>query len=283
MAVITPPSTAAWASGTFSSASEALLVQLTNQARANAGRRALTLDSTLRTVARSRSKDMIERNYFSHSIPPDGHKVFDELKARGYCMVSAGENIGWNTYPDETATQAIQDMFMNSSGHRANILGSSWKVIGIGAYQGSTSKKMWTVLFANPCSGSTSTAAPKSTPKATPKPTAKPTPKPPAGPATPRPATPAPPAPVLAPESTPAPAVPPALDPGPDVEAVREAYAPAWLWAPPAVPARDEAAARQGGSGEAALDRGLRVADPPVAQGLFEAILGDVASMFLGS
>ena len=41
---------------------------------------------------------------------------------------------------------------MNSSGHRNNILGSTWRVIGVGAYEGSTGKKMWTVLFAQPCS-----------------------------------------------------------------------------------------------------------------------------------
>ncbi len=65
---------------------------------------------------------------------------------------------------------------MDSSGHRANILGKAWDVIGIGAYKGPTGKKMWTVLFADKC-GTTSTA-----PKPTPKPTAKPKPKP-----TPRP------------------------------------------------------------------------------------------------
>ena len=74
---------------------------------------------------------------------------------------------------------------MDSSGHRANILGKTWDVIGIGAYKGPTGKKMWTVLFADKC-GST---APKPTPKPTPgrsRPTPRPTPKP-APKATPRP------------------------------------------------------------------------------------------------
>ena len=60
---------------------------------------------------------------------------------------------------------------MGSPGHRANILGKTWDVIGIGAYKGPTGKKMWTVLFADKC-GST---APKPTPKPTPKPRPKPT------------------------------------------------------------------------------------------------------------
>jgi uncharacterized protein YkwD len=285
LVVITPAPIAAWTAGTFSSASESLLVQLTNQARANAGLAALSVDSTLRTVARSRSKDMIDRNYFSHSIPPDGHKVFDELRAMGYCYVTAGENIGWNTYPDDTATYAIQDMFMGSSSHRANILGSAWRVIGVGAYQGSTDKKMWTVLFAQPCSGGGATPKP-----ATPKPTVKPaTPRPATPrPATPRPATAEPAAPVITPEPTAEPTPPPTPEPtlSPDLEAEREAYLPAWLWGPLPTAATDtgtSSPASPAPPAEPAVDRGLRVADPPVSQGIFEAILGGVTSLFFSS
>ena len=108
---------------------------------------------------------MITRDYFSHTIPGYG-KVWDKLHAIGYCYVVAGENIGWNTYPDDSATAAIQDMFMGSPGHRANILGKTWDVVGVGAYKGPTGKKMWTVLFADKC-GST---APKATPGRPPSP-----------------------------------------------------------------------------------------------------------------
>ena len=113
---------------------------------------------------------MIDRNYFSHSIPGYG-KVWDKLNAIGYCYNVAGENIGWNNYPDDIATAAIQQAFMDSAGHRANIMGKAWDVIGIGAYKGPTGKKMWTVLFADKC-GST---APKPTPKPTTRPKADPT------------------------------------------------------------------------------------------------------------
>ena len=60
---------------------------------------------------------MIDRNYFSHSIPGYG-KVWDKLNAIGYCYNVAGENIGWNNYPDDIATAAIQQAFMDSPGHR---------------------------------------------------------------------------------------------------------------------------------------------------------------------
>ena len=133
-----------------SSASEKQLIALTNQSRAAAGLKALKVDSTLTSVARWRSKDMIVRDYFSHDIPGYG-KVFKKLDSRGYCYKLAGENIGWNDYPDDEATAQIHQMFMDSSGHRANILGKSWDVIGVGSYKGSDGRKMWTVLFADKC------------------------------------------------------------------------------------------------------------------------------------
>ena len=86
------------------------------------------------------------RDYFSHDIP-GGTNVFDIIQARGYCFKLAGENIGWITADDATAAQGVQSMFMNSSGHRANIMGKTWDRIGIGAYQGDTEKRMFTVLF----------------------------------------------------------------------------------------------------------------------------------------
>jgi uncharacterized protein YkwD len=195
--VAAPSPAAAWDGGTFSYSSAADLVALTNRSRASAGLKALKVDSRLASVARWRSKDMIQRDYFSHTIPGYG-KVWDKLRAIGYCYKVGGENIGWNNYPDDIATAAIHKMFMGSSGHRANILGKAWDVIGIGAYKGSTGKKMWTVIFADKC-GTTSTA-PKPTakptvrPKATarpttrPKATPRPTPKPVKATPTPRPA-----------------------------------------------------------------------------------------------
>ena len=173
-------------------------MRLTNQARASAGLRSLKVDSTLTSVARWRSKDMIQRGYFSHSIPGSG-SVFDVLQDKGYCFKVAGENIGWNSYPDDVATRAIHLQFMDSSGHRANILGKAWDVIGVGAYKGPSGKKMWTVLFADRCGGSSS---------ATPKPAPKPTPRPD--------------------REAPAPGHPaadPAADPTPDPEADAQAHA----------------------------------------------------------
>ena len=116
----------AWSSGSFSSSSEKTLVSLTNKSRASAGLRALKVDSTLTSIARWRSKDMITRNYFSHNIPPSGYNVFAVLDKKGYCYAIAGENIGWNNYPDEYATAAVHTAFMKSSETRTERL-AFWK------------------------------------------------------------------------------------------------------------------------------------------------------------
>ena len=86
-----------WNAGTVQRAAEAELISLTNQARASAGLRTLKLDSKLPTIARWRSKDMIDRDYFRHD--PGRGSVFWYMQYKGYCFKLAGENIGWNTVP----------------------------------------------------------------------------------------------------------------------------------------------------------------------------------------
>ena len=269
-----PSETFAWDKNSFSSSSAADLVALTNRSRASAGLRALKVDSKLAGVARWRSKDMIERDYFSHSIPGYG-KVWDKLRAIGYCYKVGGENIGWNNYPDDIATAAIHKMFMGSAGHRANILGKAWDVIGIGAYKGPTGKKMWTVLFADKC-GTTSTA-PKPTPKPTAKPKPKATPRPTARPkATPRPtpkpakATPEPtptPTPAPTPRAT-VPIVADDLNPGdaPETEPSDE---------PQVDPTDDPSDGFDGAVG-------MRVVDRTSTDGLLSTIVGGVTGFFFG-
>src|SRR5450756_1892753 len=74
-----------WSANSFSPTSEQQLLTLTNQARASAGLRTLRWDSVLAGIARSRSKDMATRDYFSHSIPGGG-SVFDVMSQKGYCF-----------------------------------------------------------------------------------------------------------------------------------------------------------------------------------------------------
>jgi uncharacterized protein YkwD len=259
----------AWSSGTFSSASEKLLVSLTNRSRASAGLKALKVDATLTSIARWRSKDMIVRNYFSHNIPPSGYNVFHVLDQKHYCYVVAGENIGWNNYPDDIATAAVHQAFMKSPGHRSNILNKRWDVIGVGAYKGPNGKKMWTVIFADKCGtskpssgGSSGGSTPKATPKPKPAPRVAATPRP-----TPRPT----------PKPTPVKTMPPIpTDPiglgfGPGDRDYPNGGSPAPDGAPPG----QAAAAGEG-------DTGLRVVDDPSPAGLIETIVGGVTGFYLG-
>jgi uncharacterized protein YkwD len=276
-----PSSTLAWAEGNYSSASEKDLVTLTNRSRAAAGLRSLKVDSALTAVARWRSKDMINRDYFSHDIPGYG-SVFKKLDSKGYCYKLAGENIGWNTYPDETATAAIHKMFMDSAGHRRNILNKTWDVMGVGAYQGPDGKKMWTVLFADKCGG-TAAATPRPTPKPTPRPTAKATPRP-----TPKPTPEPTPEPTPAPTPTPTPSPTPIREERtePDDSGNGKGLGPG---------GQDNGNGNgddkgDGGSsgngtppGQAAGDNGLRVMASTRSTGLLETIVGGVTGLFFGA
>jgi uncharacterized protein YkwD len=150
---------ATWDVGRADVASEDLLANLTNESRANGGLQTLAVDLELVEPARWRSRDMAERGYFSHAIPPGGTKVFDELSARGYCYEVAGENIGWLSGPDAGAEQRIQEMFLNSETHRDVLMGEAWDVIGVGSWKRADGRHYWTVLFADRCEVKSSQAA----------------------------------------------------------------------------------------------------------------------------
>ncbi len=259
--LLSAPRTAfAWTAGTYSAADEQELYTLTNQARAAAGIRALGYDTFLVGIARWRSQDMIVRNYFSHNIPPSGETVFNVLQQKGYCFVSAGENIGWNNYPDDLATQAIQQSFMASPDHRANILGAAWTVMGVGTYKGSDGRKMYTVLFAQKCG---TAPRPAATPRPTPRPTPKPTPKRVVAVA-PKPVVAVTPKPTPKPTPTATPTPEPTPQPTPDVTATAVATPSG------EVPAKG-----------IALGQSLRVRDPAPAQSLLEQLVGGILNAIL--
>src|SRR5918993_699321 len=121
VALSAPASGAAWDTGSFEPASELELVALTNRTRAAAGLPPLDVDGRLVSLARWRSRDMVDRSFFSHDLPGGG-TVFDELSRTEYCFRLAGENIGWNTWHDPDATRGIHDMFLESPGHRQNVV-----------------------------------------------------------------------------------------------------------------------------------------------------------------
>ena len=161
--------THAWAAGTFSDGDEQLLFALTNQDRASAGLSTLVDDGYLHSEARWRAKDMGDRNYFSHEIPPDGRMVFDYMQSDGYCFRVAGENIGLTTFGDSDATTTLEQAFLGSPEHRDNIMGG-WTNMSVGAYEAPDGRKLYSVLFSIPCGAVAPTPTPVPTPVATPVP-----------------------------------------------------------------------------------------------------------------
>lgn len=124
----------------------ARVLELSNQARSDAGLRPLAGDAALDKLARSRSEDMAVRNYFSHDTP-DGTNLFDMLRQLGIPYRSAGENIAMNTAGSlQTATVAF-DGWMNSSGHKANILRTTFGKLGVGVYRSNSGKTYLTQVF----------------------------------------------------------------------------------------------------------------------------------------
>ena len=109
------------------SAFEQQVVDLTNQERAKNGLAPLKVDLELSKVAREKSRDMSVNKYFDHNSPTYG-SPFDMMKKFGITYRSAGENIAYGQRTPEEVVKA----WMNSSGHRANILNSSFTHIGVG-------------------------------------------------------------------------------------------------------------------------------------------------------
>jgi uncharacterized protein YkwD len=142
------PVTARAATSFDNAAAEQQLFDLINQDRAQNGLGALVANPTLFNIARGaphqvcangqtyngRAQDMIERQYFSHQIPPCGSYVWPVITSYGVQWTQVGENIAWNNYsPPSTSVIDANTAFMNSAGHRANILGA-YNQVGVGAF-----------------------------------------------------------------------------------------------------------------------------------------------------
>jgi uncharacterized YkwD family protein/spore coat assembly protein SafA len=115
------------------------VIRLVNEIRTENGLRPLTYDWELSRVARYKSQDMKDNKYFSHTSPVYG-SPFQMMKSFGISYRSAGENIakGYAT------PEAVIEGWMNSSGHRANILNSSFTHIGVGYV---AEGRYWTQMF----------------------------------------------------------------------------------------------------------------------------------------
>lgn len=154
--------------------STSALLSGTNSERAAQGLGALALSGLLNQAAQNKANDMVTRDYWSHNTP-DGQTPWTFIIATGYSYQTAGENLAYGfTSASDTITG-----WMNSPGHRANILNTSFSEVGFGManspnYQGSGPQTVVVAMYALPTGGS----APAPTPVPTPAPTPTPTPAP---------------------------------------------------------------------------------------------------------
>ena len=125
----------------FSSYQQQVL-ELVNVERTKRGLSALTLDSKLSSVATKKSQDMIDKNYFDHTSPTYG-SPFDMMKKFGISYRTAGENIA----KGQRTPQEVMNAWMNSSGHRANILNANFTKLGVGIAKDSNGRLYWTQMF----------------------------------------------------------------------------------------------------------------------------------------
>jgi len=126
-------------------AQENEVIRLVNVERARAGLQALSTNWQLCRVARYKSADMANRGYFSHTSPTYG-SPFQMMENFGLRFTAAGENIA---YGQRTPAQVMAD-WMNSPGHRNNIMSRSYSQIGVGLAKNSSGVCYWTQQFIHP-------------------------------------------------------------------------------------------------------------------------------------
>ena len=133
-----PPAPRPSSAAPTASTAAAEVTRLTNVERARAGCGAMRIDAKLTAAAAGHSRDMVDRDYFSHTSP-DGKGPGDRAVAAGYQRWS-GENIAAG-YPTPAA---VVQGWMDSPGHRANILNCQSKATGVGY---DARANMWTQMF----------------------------------------------------------------------------------------------------------------------------------------
>lgn len=114
---------------------------LINAQRTAAGLAALKIDEELQNVARVKAKDMVDNNYFSHNSPTYG-TPFNMIKNFGITYKAAGENIAGNS-----SNQGAVNAWMNSSGHKANILSNNYNYTGVAVVSSPTYGKVYVQMF----------------------------------------------------------------------------------------------------------------------------------------
>ncbi|MGE5631323.1 MAG: SafA/ExsA family spore coat assembly protein [Caulobacteraceae bacterium] len=121
------------------------VVRLTNIERSKRGLQTLTTNWQLSRVARYKSQDMINKNYFDHQSPTYG-SPFNMMESFGLRFSAAAENIAMG----QQSPQEVMNAWMNSPGHRSNILSPAYTQIGVGLAKDKYGRCYWTQHFMKP-------------------------------------------------------------------------------------------------------------------------------------
>jgi uncharacterized YkwD family protein/spore coat assembly protein SafA len=121
------------------------VIRLVNSERAKKGLPALKANCQVSRVARYKSQDMIDKNYFSHTSPTYG-SPFRMLETFGVSFSAAGENIAMG----QRTPSEVMNAWMGSPGHRNNILSPSYTEIGVGLAKSGNRRYYWTQMFIKP-------------------------------------------------------------------------------------------------------------------------------------
>ncbi len=118
------------------------VLEIVNKERKANGLKPLTLNKELSNVATVKSQDMINKGYFDHTSPTYG-SPFDMMKSFGISYKAAGENIA----KGQKTPSEVMNSWMNSPGHRANILSPNFTELGVGVAKDSKGTIYWTQMF----------------------------------------------------------------------------------------------------------------------------------------
>lgn len=118
------------------------ILEIVNQERRKQGLNPLTLSEKLTSIANTKAQDMTNKHYFSHTSPTYG-SPFEMLQRFGVNYTSAGENIAQG----QKTAREVMNAWLNSSGHRANILNANYTQLGVGFDENGLN---WVQLFIHP-------------------------------------------------------------------------------------------------------------------------------------
>ncbi|KPU44531.1 cysteine-rich secretory protein family protein [Oxobacter pfennigii] len=135
------PQTNQSSAGNANSSEESSMLNLVNSERSKAGLKPLASNTELTKLARLKSKDIADKNYFSHTSPTYG-TPFEMMQKYGVAYLYAGENLAKNS-----TVQAAHQALMNSEGHRKNILSNQFTEVGIGVITDEGNNKVYTQMF----------------------------------------------------------------------------------------------------------------------------------------